>query len=119
LAVAAASLALAAIAGPPYLGASGVNGWVILSAVALFAALFAVPFVIEARLRETHPDSDSRWDRAVPIWGAVALLLVGVGALIGATEGFGGDSLVGSAGLVAAGDGGLVVIAVASMMLAG
>lgn len=91
----------------------------IVFAIALFAALFAVPFVIEAKLRAAYSDSDSRWDRAVPIWGAVAVLLVGVGALIGATEGFAGDSLLGSAGLVAAGVGGLVVIAVASMMLAG
>jgi hypothetical protein len=117
--VAALSLVLAAAAGPPYLGLSGINGWIIVFAAALLAALIAIPFVIEARLRAAHADSDARWDRAIPIWGAIALVVTVVGALIGASGDFAGDSLAGSAGLVAAGAGGLVLIAVAPAILSG
>jgi hypothetical protein len=114
-----ASLALAAAAGPPYLSASGVNGWIIVFAAALLTVLLALPFVIEARLRDAHPDSDARWDRAVPIWGGIALIITALGALIGTAGGFAGDSLAGSAGLVATGAGGLVLIAVLSVLLSG
>jgi hypothetical protein len=117
--IAVGALALAAVSGPPYLGTSGVNGWLVVFTVALFTALFAVPFWIEARLRDAHPDSDSRWDRAVPLWGAIALLVTVAGALIGVSGDFAGDSLAGSAGLVVAGAGGLVLIAVASVLLSG
>src|SRR5882724_3868555 len=113
LPVVALSLVLAAIAGPPYLGLSGINGWMIVFAAALLAALIAIPFVLEARLRGSHADSDARWDRAIPAWGGIALVVTVVGALIGASGDFAGDSLAGSAGLIAAGAGGLVLIAVA------
>jgi len=117
--VAALSLVLAAIAGPPYVGLDGINGWMIVFAAALLAALIAVPFALEARLRESHPDSDARWDRAIPAWGGIALVVTVVGALIGASGDFAGDSLAGSAGLLAAGAGGLVLIAVATALLSG
>jgi hypothetical protein len=117
--VAAVALALAAVSGPPYLGLGGVNGWLVVFAAALFTALMATPFLIEARLRGAYADSDARWDRAVPAWGGIALLLVGVGAVIGLAGGFAGDSLAGSAGLIMAGAGGLVLIAVASVLLSG
>lgn len=117
--VAALSLVLAAIAGPPYLGLEGINGWMIVFAAALLSALIAIPFVIEARLRGSHSDSDARWDRAIPTWGGIALVVTILGALIGASGDFAGDSLAGSAGLVLAGAGGLVLIAVATALLSG
>lgn len=119
LLVAALSLVLAAIAGPPYLGLEGINGWMIVFVAALLAALIATPFVLEARLRGSHSDSDARWDRAIPVWGGIALVVTVVGALIGASGDFAGDSLAGSAGLLAAGAGGLVLIAVATALLSG
>jgi hypothetical protein len=119
VAVGIASLALAAASGPPYLSTGDVNGWIIVFAAALLATLLALPFAIEARLRGAHPDSDSRWDRAVPIWGGIALIVTALGALIGTAGGFAGDSLAGSAGLVATGAGGLVLIAVLSVLLSG
>lgn len=117
--VAALSLVLAAISGPSYLGLSGVNGWMIVFVAALLAALIAVPFALEARLRGAYADSDARWDRAIPLWGAIALVVTVAGALIGASGDFAGDSLAGSAGLLAAGAGALVLIAVATAMLSG
>jgi hypothetical protein len=119
VAVGVASLALAAASGPPYLSTGDVNGWIIVFAAALLAALLALPFAIEARLRDAHPDSDSRWDRAVPVWGGIALIVTAMGALVGTAGGFAGDSLAGSAGLVATGAGGLVLIAVLSVLLSG
>jgi hypothetical protein len=119
LLVATLSLVLAAVAGPPYLGLSGINGWMIVFVAALLAALIAIPFVLEARLRGSYSDSDSRWDRAIPIWGGIALVVTVLGALIGASGDFAGDSLAGSAGLLAAGAGGLVLIAVATALLSG
>jgi|SRR3954452_1851112 len=117
--VAGLSLVLAVIAGPPYLGLSGINGWMILFAAALLTALIAIPFALEVRLRASHSDSDSRWDRSIPAWGGIALIVTVVGALIGASGDFAGDSLAGSAGLIAAGAGGLVLIAVATALLSG
>ena len=117
--IAGGALALAAVSGPPYLATSGVNGWLVVFAVALFAVLFTVPFRIEARLRDAYADSDARSDRAVPLWGGIALLVTVAGSLIGVSGDFAGDSLAGSAGLVAAGEGGLVLIAVASVLLSG
>ena len=119
LLVAALSLVLAAIAGPPYLGLSGINGWMIVFAAGLLAALIAIPFVLEAHLRASHSDSDARWNRAIPAWGGIALVVTVVGALIGASGDFAGDSLAGSAGLLTAGAGGLVLIAVATALLSG
>jgi hypothetical protein len=117
--LAAGALVLAAVSGPPYLGSTGVNGWVVAFAAGLFAALLAAPFVIEARLRSRYPDRDARWDRAVPVWGAIGLLVLAAGALVGAGGDFSGDSLAGTAGLLATIEGGVVLIAVLSMMLAG
>lgn len=117
--IAVASLALAAFTGPPYLSSDGVNGWVIVFAAGLFTALVATPFGIEAGLRSRYADRDARWDRAVPAWGAIGLLVLVAGALAGAGGGFAGDSLAGACGLLALAEGGLVVIAVLSMMLSG
>jgi hypothetical protein len=119
LLIAAMALVLAAISGPPYLGLGGVNGWLVVFAAALFAPLLAAPFLIEAALRDAHPDSDARWDRAMLAWGGIALLAAGVGTAIGLAGDFAGDSLAGSAGLVVAGEGGLVLIAVGAMVLSG
>jgi hypothetical protein len=113
------TLVLAAITGPPYLGSGGVNGWLIGFAVALFVVLLTIPFAVERRLRSGHLDADARWDRAVPAWGGVALLVTAAGIAFGIAGGFAGDSLAGSAGLVMTVAGGLVLVAVLLMLLAG
>ena len=117
LGVAVAALLLAAATGEPYLTAGDVNAWIVVFAVGLFAALFASPFLIERTLAASRGDSDSRWDYALPLWGAIALGLGGLGLLVGLGSGFGGDSLAGSAALIAVIEAGLVVVAVAFVML--
>jgi hypothetical protein len=117
--VAAGALILAAVSGPPYLSTDGVNGWIVLFAAGLFAGLLAVPFALEGRLRASRPESDARWDRVVPVWGALALVLLVAGILTGASGGFAGDSLAGSAGLVATIEAGLVVVALSFVLLSG
>jgi hypothetical protein len=119
LGLAFAGLVLAGASGPPYLSVDGVNGWLVLYAAGLFAALLAIPFALEARLRQRMPERDSRWDRVVPIWGAAALAVLVVGALAGSGAGFAGDSLAGSAGLLATIEAGLVVVALAFVLLSG
>jgi hypothetical protein len=117
--VAAGALILAALSGPPYLSTDGVNGWIVLFAAGLFAALLGTPFALEARLRASHPESDARWDRVVPLWGAIALALLLAGTLTGASAGFAGDSLAGSAGLLTTIESGLVVVALIFVLLSG
>ena len=119
LLVAVAGLILAGVAGAPYLSSDGVNGWIVVFAAGLFAALVAVPFGVEARLRSRYPDRDARWDRAVPVWGGIGLLVLVAGALVGAGGSFSGDSLAGAAGLLAVVEGGLVVVTTLSMLLSG
>ena len=119
LLVAMAGLILAGVAGAPYLSSDGVNGWIVVFAAGLFGSLVAVPFAIEAVLRSRYPDRDARWDRAVPVWGGVGLLILVAGALIGAGGSFSGNSLAGAAGLVAVIEGGLVVVTTLSMLLSG
>jgi hypothetical protein len=119
LLVAVAGLILAGVAGPPYLSSDGVNGWIVVFAAGLFASLVAVPFGVEARLRSRYPDRDARWDRAVPVWGGIGLLVLVAGALVGAGGSFSGDSLAGAAGLLAVVEGGLVVVTTLSMLLSG
>lgn len=117
--VAAGALILAAVSGPPYLSSDGINGWIVLFGAGLFAALLAVPFAIEVRLRAKNPESDARWDRVVPLWAAIALAVVLVGILTGAGGGFAGDSLAGSAGLLATIEAGLVLVALVAVLLSG
>jgi hypothetical protein len=117
--VAAGALILAAASGSPYLSTDGVNGWIVVFAAGLFAALLAVPFVIEGRSRATDPEKDARWERVVPLWGAIALAVLVAGVLAGIGGGFAGDSLAGSAGLVATIEAGLVVVALVFVLLSG
>lgn len=118
LATALVSLALAGAAGPPYLSLSELNPWLVVFAIGLFAALFATPFAIHARVGGLL-EADARWERALLLWGAVALLALGLGLLAGLPSGFGSDSLAGSAGLVVVVEAVLVLGTLAAWLLAG
>ncbi|HSF01430.1 MAG TPA: hypothetical protein VLA62_00375 [Solirubrobacterales bacterium] len=115
----AGALILAEVSGPPYLSTDGVNGWIVVFAAGLFAVLLAAPFALEGRLRASDAESDAGWERVVPLWGAIALAALAAGVLAGVSGGFAGDSLAGSAGLVATIEAGLVVIALAFVLLSG
>src|SRR5687767_8047242 len=97
-ATAAVSLVLAGAAGEPYLEADGVNGWLVVFAAGLLAALVAFPFGVELRLRERYPDRDRRWEAALLIWGAVSGVVLAAAILAGFDTG----TLGGAAGLIAA-----------------
>jgi hypothetical protein len=120
VAVAVGALLLASAAGGPYLTADGVNGWIVVFAAGTFAALFATPFVIERRLRPAIADSDKRWERALLYWGAISVVALGAGILVGAsTEWASGDSLAGAAGLLLSIEAVLVLGAMAVWLLSG
>ena len=109
------SLLLACAAGEPYLGADGVNGWLVVFAAGLLAALIAFPFGIELRLRERHPDRDRRWEVSLLIWGGVAIGLLAIAILTGFDTG----TLAGAAALIAAIEAGLVVATIGVWLVSG
>lgn len=110
-----ASLLLAAATGAPYLEADGVNGWLVVFAAGLLAALVAFPFGLELRLRERYPDRDRRWEVALLIWGGAAIVIL----LVAFLNGFDTGDLAGAAGLIAAIEAGLVVATVGVWLLSG
>lgn len=95
----AISLPLAAADGPPYLTLERISPWLVSYAIGLFAALFAAPFVIHARLAGAL-EADARWERALLWWGALALGMLALGAICGLAGDFSSASLAGSVGLV-------------------
>src|SRR3954467_7579365 len=72
-AVAGVSIVLAAVAGSPYLSVSSLNPWIAVFAVASFIALFAVPFAVNERIVGRDAERTEAWERAMIVWGAVAL----------------------------------------------
>jgi hypothetical protein len=114
-ATAAVSLVLAGASGAPYLEADGVNGWIVVFAAGLLAALIAVPFGLELRLRDRYPDRDRRWEVALLLWGGLGVILLAVAF----AAGFDTGTLAGAAGLIAAIEAGLVIATIALWLLAG
>ena len=89
-----------------------------LYALGLLGALVTAPFLIESLISSSRDDVEARWDLAMPLWGAVALAVGGIGLLAGLSGDFSGDSLGGSAGLIAVIEAGLVVLTLAALILA-
>jgi hypothetical protein len=116
-AVAAASIPLALAAGPPYLSLSSLSLWVVVYAIGLFVALFAIPFAIHSGLGG-QLEGDARWERALLLWGGVALGTLALGLLFGLPSGFASDSLAGSLGLVTVIEAVLVIGSLVSWLLA-
>ncbi len=99
--LAAAGLLLAGATGAPYLSTDSVNVWVVVFAAGLMVALFAAPFAIERRMRPTIDDSDKRWERALLAWGAVSIVVLLAGFLLGVSADWASSSsLAGAAGLL-------------------
>jgi len=130
-ATALVSLLLAAAAGGPYLTAERVNWWIVVFAAALLLALTMAPFLLEGWLRGRRPapaslDSgpdpelkDERWEGAALAWGGVSLAVLAVAVPVGIAESFSGDSLAGTAALLATIEAGLVLGALLAWLLAG
>lgn len=116
VAAALCSIVLAAVAGPPYASLEHLSPWLVTFAIGLFASLFATPFAIHARLGGQLED-DARWERALLLWGAVALAALALGAGLGALAGFGSDSLLGSLALVVAIEAVLVLATLIAWLL--
>lgn len=131
VAIAVASLLLAAATGGPYLTAERVNGWVVVFAAGLLLALTMAPFLLEGWLRarraartplETGSDpglKDERWEGAAVAWGGVSLAVLALAVPVGVAASFAGDSLAGTASLLATIEAGLVLIALLAWLLAG
>jgi hypothetical protein len=119
LAAAVLGLLLAAVTGEPYLTSGDVNGWLVLYALGLLGALVAAPSRSESLISTSRDDVEARWDLALPLWGAVALAVGAIGLLLGLSGDFSGDSLAGSAGLIAVIESGLVILTLAALILAG
>jgi hypothetical protein len=118
--VAVASLVLAALAGSPYLDLSDLNFWVAVFAVAAFAALFSVAFVVERLLTAADPERAEHSERAMLIWGAVATAALLAGLVMIALGGFSpGSSLADAVGLLLVIDAGMIVVALAALVLSG
>ena len=116
-AVALIAVGLAALAGPPYLSFEAMSPWVVVFAIATFAALFATPFFIHVSLADSL-EGDQRWERALLVWGAVCLVVLALGILIGLPSGFASDSLLGSLGLVVVVEAALVLATLVLWLLA-
>jgi hypothetical protein len=114
-ATAIVALVLAGAAGEPYLEAEGVNGWLVVFAAGLLAALVAFPFGIEIRLRDRYPDRDRRWEVSLLVWAALAAVILAI-ALV---AGFDTGTLAGAAGLIAAIEAGLVLATIVVWLLSG
>jgi hypothetical protein len=112
------AIPLAAVAGPPYLSVSRLSPWLVVFAIGLFTALFATPFVIHSRVAGALED-DLRWERALLWWGAICLIALGLGLLIGLPSGFASDSLAGSLGLATVVEAVLVLATLLAWLLSG
>jgi hypothetical protein len=120
LGLAAVSVLLAAFAGPPYLSLSSLSPWIAVFAVTAFAALFAVPFAANRLIVAADPSRAEAWERAMLVWGAVALATLGLGAAMIAAGGFSpARSLDDAVGLLLAIEAGLVLLVLLAWMLAG
>ena len=108
-------LVLAGAPGGPYLSTDGVNGWLVVFAAGLLAALIAFPFGLEVRLRERERDRDRRWEIALLAWAGVAVAMLVVAFIAGFDTG----TLAGAAGLLAALEAGGVIATIGVWLLSG
>ncbi len=118
-AVAVGSLALAALRGATYIG-SPLNPWIVLFGIGAFVALLSVPFLARQRLAAAHPDGEAAWERAMLVWGAVALVALAAGVGLIAAGGYSASgSLADAAGMLLAVESALVLLVLASWVLLG
>ena len=115
-ATAIVSIPLAAAAGAPYLSLASLSPWIVTYAIGLFAALFATPFLIHARLTG-ELEADARWERAMLWWGLVAVGVLAASVICGLPSGFDSEALGGAIGIVGIVDAGLILATLVAWML--
>ena len=115
-ATAIVSIPLGAAAGPPYLSLGSLSPWIVTYAIGLFAALFATPFLIHARLAG-ELEADARWERAMLWWGLVAAGVLAASVICGLPSGFDSEALGGAIGIVGIVDAGLILATLGAWML--
>jgi hypothetical protein len=119
LGVAAVSVLLAAVDGPPYLSLSSLSPWIVVFAAAAFAALIAVPFAVNRIIVAADPSRAEGWERAMVLWGAVALATLGLGAVMISIGGFSpARSLDDAIGLLLVIEAGMIVLVLLAWILA-
>jgi hypothetical protein len=117
-AVAVVAVALAAVAGSPYLSFSSLNPWIAVFAVSSFVALFAVPFAINERIVARDPERAEAWERAMVVWGAIALAAFACALVLILAGGFSpGDSLADAVGALIAIETGMVLVVLLGWLL--
>lgn len=119
IALAAIGLLFAAATDGPYLTTDAVNVWIVVFAAGLFGALMAVPFMLERRLRPTVADRDKRWERALLGWGAVAIVVLFAGGMLGLANDYASSDLGGALGLIITIEAGLVLATMVFWLLSG
>ncbi len=117
--LAVAGLLLAGATGAPYLTSEAVNPWVIVFAAGALAALYAIPFSVERRMRQRIEDRDRRWERALLAWGAMAIGVLLAGVLFGVAGEWSGSSLAGTAGLLVTIEAALVIVTMIFWLVSG
>jgi hypothetical protein len=118
--LAALSVLLAALAGPPYLSLSSLSPWLVVFAIASFGALFAVPFAVNGALVAADPTRAEAWERSMLAWGGVAIAALALGMLMIWAGGFSpASSLDDAVGLLLAIEAGMVLAVLLALMLAG
>lgn len=117
-AMAIVSIPLAAAAGAPYLSFGSLSPWIVTYAIGLFAALFATPFLIHSRLGGAL-EADARWERALMVWGAVAVAVLAASVLCGLPSGFDTDALGGAVGVVGIAEALLVLATLVAWLVSG
>ena len=119
LAVAAVSVLLAAIDGPPYLSLSSLSPWIAVFAAAAFATLISVPFAVNRMIVAADPGRAEGWERAMLLWGATSLVTLGLGAVMIAIGGFSpARSLDDAVGLLLVIEAGMIVLVLLAWILA-
>ena len=92
------------------------NGWVVVFAAGLLAALIAFPFGLEVRLRERYADRDRRWEVSLLVWGALRRSSCWRSRLL---AGFDTATLAGAAGLITGIEAGLIIATIGAWLLSG
>jgi hypothetical protein len=120
LAVAAISILLAALDGPPFLSLSSLSPWIVVFAAGAFGVLFSVPFAANSLIVAADPSRAEGWERAMLVWGAVAVVSLGLGGAMIAVGGFSpARSLDDAIGLLLVIEAGMVVLVLLAWILAG